>query len=208
MREQTPLEEKYNYQSHGFGFVLSILAFVLLLLTSNTGSCGTLFASGVYGLSLCILYFYSAKYHHTQDPVKKLFYRKLDHISIYVLIAGTYTPYTLIFLNHSKGVLLFGIVWSIALLGTFLKIFFTGRFEIISLLLYLVMGWLIVFDFTALALAVSSRAISLLVAGGGFYTAGILFYVWNSLKYNHVLWHLFVLVGSICHFFSIYLELI
>ena len=208
MREQTTLEEKYNYQSHGFGFVLSIIAFVLLLLASKTGSCSTLFASGVYGLSLCILYFCSAKYHHTQDPVKKLFYRKLDHISIYVLIAGTYTPYTLVFLSHSKGVLLFGIVWSVALLGTFLKIFFTGRFEIISLLLYLVMGWLIVFDFTALELAVSPRAISLLVAGGGFYTAGILFYVWNSLKYNHVLWHLFVLAGSICHFFSIYLELI
>ncbi len=99
MREQTPLEEKYNYQSHGFGFVLSIMAFVLLLLTSNTGSYSTLFASGVYGLSLCILYFCSAKYHHTKDPVKKTFYRKLDHISIYVLIAGTYTPYTLIFLQ-------------------------------------------------------------------------------------------------------------
>ena len=208
MREQTKLEEKYNYQSHGFGFVLSIMAFVLLVLTSNKGSFSTVFASGVYGLSLCVLYFCSAKYHYTKDPVKKLFYRKLDHISIYVLIAGTYTPYTLIFLSHSKGVLLFSIVWSIALLGTFLKIFFTGKFEIISLLLYLVMGWLIVFDFTALALAVSPRAISLLIAGGGFYTAGILFYVWNSLKYNHVLWHLFVLAGSICHFFSIYLELI
>ena len=208
MREQTPLEEKYNYQSHGFGFVLSIMAFVLLLLTTNKASFNTIFASGVYGLSLCVLYFCSAKYHHTQDPVKKPFYRKLDHISIYVLIAGTYTPYSLIFLSHSKGVLLFFIVWSIALLGTFLKTFFTGRFEVVSLLLYLVMGWLIVFDFTALALAVSPRAISLLIAGGGFYTAGILFYVWNSLKYNHVLWHLFVLAGSICHFFSIYLELI
>jgi len=208
MREQTKLEEKYNYQSHGFGFVLSIMAFVLLVLTSIKGSFSTVFASGVYGLSLCVLYFCSAKYHYTKDPVKKLFYRKLDHISIYVLIAGTYTPYTLIFLSHSKGVLLFGIVWSIALLGTFLKIFFTGRFEVISLLLYLVMGWLIVFDFTALQQVVSPRAISLLLAGGGFYTAGILFYVWNSLKYNHVLWHLFVLAGSICHFFSIYLELI
>jgi hemolysin III len=208
MREQTKLEEKYNYQSHGFGFVLSIMAFVLLLLTSNKDSFNTIFASGVYGLSLCVLYFCSAKYHHTQDPVKKTFYRKLDHISIYVLIAGTYTPYTLVFLSHSKGVLLFSIVWSIALLGTFLKIFFTGRFEVVSLLLYLVMGWLIVFDFTALQQVVSPRAIALLVAGGGFYTAGILFYVWNSLKYNHVLWHLFVLAGSICHFFSIYLELI
>ncbi len=208
MREQTKLEEKYNYQSHGFGFVLSIMAFVLLLLTTNKASFNTIFASGVYGLSLCVMYFCSAKYHHTQDPVKKLFYRKLDHISIYVLIAGTYTPYTLIFLNHSNGILLFSIVWSIALLGTFLKLFFTGKFEVISLLLYLVMGWLIVFDFTALQQVVSPRAIALLVVGGGFYTAGILFYVWNSLKYNHVLWHLFVLAGSICHFFSIYLELI
>ena len=120
MREQTPLEEKYNYQSHGFGFVLSIMAFVLLLLTTNKASFNTIFASGVYGLSLCVLYFCSAKYHHTKDPVKKTFYRKLDHISIYVLIAGTYTPYSLIFLSHSKGVLLFFIVWSIALFGTFL----------------------------------------------------------------------------------------
>lgn len=208
MREQTKLEEKYNYQSHGFGFVLSILAFVLLVLTSNKGSFSTVFASGVYGLSLCVLYFCSAKYHYTKNPVKKRFYRKLDHISIYVLIAGTYTPYTLIFLSHSKGVLLFSIVWSIAIVGTILKLFFTGKFEVISLLLYLVMGWLIVFDFTALQQVVSPRAIALLVAGGGFYTAGILFYVWNSLKYNHVLWHLFVLAGSICHFFSIYLELI
>ena len=208
MRTQSPQEEKYNYWSHGFGFLLSILGCILLIKTALTDSYLILFAVCLYGVSLSALYFCSAKYHHTLDPIKKIFYRKLDHISIYVLIAGTYSPYTLIFLNHSNGILLFSIVWSIALLGTFLKLFFTGKFEIISLLLYLVMGWLIVFDFTALQQVVSPRAIALLVVGGGFYTAGILFYVWNSLKYNHVLWHLFVLAGSICHFFSIYLELI
>ena len=208
MRKQTLQEERYNFGTHAFGFVIALLGFLLLVIATVATSMTAIFAVCVYGISLCTLYFCSAKYHHTQDPVKKLFYRKLDHISIYVLIAGTYTPYTLIFLTHSKGLLLFSIVWSIALFGTFLKLFFTGKFEVISLLLYLVMGWLIVFDFTALQEVVSTRAISLLVAGGGFYTAGILFYVWNALKYNHVLWHLFVLVGSICHFLSIYLELI
>ena len=208
MRKQTLQEEKYNYWSHGFGFVIALLGFLLLVIATVATSMTAIFAVCVYGISLCTLYFCSTKYHHTQEPVKKLFYRKLDHISIYVLIAGSYTPYTLIFLSHSKGVLLFSIVWSIAIVGTILKLFFTGKFEIISLLLYLVMGWLIVFDFTALQEVVSTRAISLLVAGGGFYTAGIFFYVWNSLKYNHVLWHFFVLAGSICHFLSIYLELI
>ena len=208
MRTQSPQEEKYNYWSHGIGFLLSILGCILLIKKAVTDTYIIFFAVCVYGLSLCTLYFCSAKYHHTQGPVKKLFYRKLDHISIYVLIAGTYTPYTLIFLNHSSGILLFSIVWSIALLGTFLKLFFTGKFEVISLLLYLVMGWLIVFDFSALEQAISPRAISLLITGGGFYTIGIVFYVWNALKYNHVIWHLFVLAGSICHFFSIYLELI
>ena len=208
MREQTLQEERYNFGTHAFGFVLAFLGFLALMVSVGKTSITTFFAVCLYGVSLSALYLCSAKYHHTLDPIKKIFYRKLDHISIYVLIAGTYSPYTLIFLNHSKGMLLFSVVWSIALLGTFLKLFFTGKFEIISLLLYLVMGWLIVFDFSALEQAISSRAISLLITGGGFYTIGIVFYVWNALKYNHVIWHLFVLAGSICHFFSIYLELI
>ena len=208
MRTQTLQEEKYNYWSHGLGFLLSIVGCTLLIKTALSDSYLILFAVCVYGVSLSALYFCSAKYHHTQDPINKIFYRKLDHISIYVLIAGTYSPYTLIFLNHSKGLMLFCVVWFIALLGTFLKIFFTGRFEVVSLLLYLVMGWLIVFDFSALEQAISPRAIYLLITGGGFYTIGIVFYVCNALKYNHLIWHLFVLAGSICHFFSIYLELI
>tara|TARA_B100000787_G_scaffold103534_1_gene76687 strand:- start:9108 stop:9734 length:627 start_codon:yes stop_codon:yes gene_type:complete len=208
MREQTLQEERYNFGTHAFGFAMALLGSILLVITTITASKTAIFAVSLYGLSLCILYLVSSKYHHTQDPLKKLFYRKLDHISIYVLIAGTYTPITLIFLTQSKGLLLFYTVWSIALFGTVLKIFFTGRFEIISLLLYVVMGWLIVFDFTALQAAVSPMAISLLIAGGAAYTGGIVFYVWNSLKYNHVVWHLFVLAGSICHFLCIYLELI
>jgi hemolysin III len=208
MREQTLIEERYNFGTHAFGFILALLGSLLLALATITASYIAVFAVSLYGLSLCILYFVSSKYHQTQDPVKKLFYRKLDHISIYVLIAGTYTPITLIFLYDSKGLVLFYTVWAIALLGTVLKIFFTGRFEVISLLLYLLMGWLIVFDFTALQEAVSPMAISLLMAGGAAYTGGIVFYVWNSLKYNHVVWHLFVLAGSICHFLCIYLALI
>jgi hemolysin III len=208
MRVQTLIEERYNYRTHALGLILAVLAFILLLSAPNVDTSKAYFAVSLYGLSLCILYFISSKYHHTKEPRKKLFYRKLDHISIYILIAGTYSPMTLLFLSHSKGLVLFYTVWAIALFGTLLKIFFTGRFEIISLLLYVIMGWLIVFDFSALQEVVSNASVYLLMAGGLAYTGGIVFYVWDALQYNHVIWHLFVLTGSICHFFCIYLALI
>lgn len=208
MREQTFIEERYNYVTHAIGFVLAIVAFVLLLFTTRIDTYTGVFSLSLYGLSLCVLYFISSKYHYLTNQKKKRYYRKLDHISIYMLIAGTYTPVSLIFLSESKGMLLFYIVWSIALLGTVLKIFFTGKFEVISLVLYLVMGWLIVIDFSALKEVVSSQSLNFLFAGGAAYTGGIIFYVWEKLKYNHVVWHLFVLAGSIFHFLCIYLELI
>lgn len=208
MRKQTEKEEFYNVASHGLGFILSLIGFLLLLVFQKYDSVQGVLGVTLYGLSLAILYFVSTRYHFEKDESRKLFYRKLDHISIYILIAGTYSPVVLITLAESLGWLLFWIVWGIAAFGTILKVFFTGRFEVISLLLYLVMGWLIVFDFSALKAAVDSTGLYLLMGGGAAYTLGIFFYVFNKMKYNHVIWHFFVLTGSILHYLFILLSVI
>jgi hemolysin III len=208
MRNQTKKEEFYNVASHGLGFILSVIGFVLLLIFHKYDSFQGVLGVTLYGFSLATLYFASTRYHFEKDENRKLFYRKLDHISIYLLIAGTYSPVVLITLSESNGWLLFWIVWGIAALGTILKIFFTGRFEIISLLLYLVMGWLVVFDFSALKAAVDTAGLYLLMGGGAAYTIGIFFYVFNKMKYNHVIWHFFVLSGSILHYLFILLSVI
>ncbi len=204
MRTQTNLEEKYNALSHGIGFVVFSVLSILLLYLNEERTIISYFALGLYGLSLMVLYFVSTAYHFSKEMKTKSLFRKLDHISIYVLIAGTYSPVTLLFLSHSKGVLLFSIVWGIAILGTILKMFFTGKFEIISVLLYLVMGWLIVFDINALNSVIDTYGIFMLVAGGLFYTVGIIFYAWDRLYFGHVIWHIFVLLGSLCHYIFIF----
>jgi len=204
MRAQTPLEERYNSLSHGIGFIIFSISGVLLLSLNKSENPISYFALGIYSLSLIVLYFISTAYHFSKKPATKNYFRKLDHISIYLLIAGTYSPVTLLFLSNSRGALLFVIVWSIAFIGTILKIFFTGKFEIISLLLYLVMGWLIILDINALSNTVDTYGMSMLITGGCFYTAGIIFYVWDRLYFNHVIWHIFVLLGSLSHFLFIF----
>jgi hemolysin III len=155
-------------------------------------------------LSIIILFLASTLYHAVKGEKRKHYFRIVDHISIYLLIAGTYTPVLLITLPDSLGWTLFWGVWGIAAFGVILKIFFTGRFETFSTLLYLVMGWIVVFDFSTLAVRMASNGLYLLFAGGAFYTLGIVFYAVEKIPYNHVIWHLFVLGGAICHFFMVY----
>ena len=157
----------------------------------------------VYGISIIVLFTASTFYHSIKNTGKKHYFRIVDHISIYLLIAGTYTPVLLITLEQSLGWPLLWMVWGIAAFGIILKLFFTGQFEIISTLLYLVMGWLIVFDFSALSDLVHPKAIVLLFAGGLAYTLGIIFNVIDRIPYNHVVWHVFVLAGAVFHFFMI-----
>ncbi len=201
-------EEKLNTLSHAFGALLGVVALVLLLIFNSNKTDWSLFSVIVYGLSIIILFTASALYHATKNKTYKHFFRILDHISIYFLIAGTYTPVCLILLEQSLGLTLFWTVWGIALFGLVLKTFFTGRFEIFSTALYLVMGWLIVFDFSNLSKAIGNNGILLLFAGGLAYTVGIVFYAIKQIPYNHVIWHLFVLAGAICHFFMIFLYVI
>lgn len=208
MRTQTKLEEQLNAWSHGIGAALGIAALVLLIVYVDDAKPFSLFGVIVYGISIIVLFLASTFYHAVEGEKRKHYFRIVDHVSIYLLIAGTYTPVLLISLTDSLGWTLFWVVWGIAAFGVILKLFFTGRFEVFSTLLYLVMGWLIIFDFSNLSEAIGPKGVLWLFAGGLSYTVGIIFYAIQRIPYNHVIWHLFVLGGAICHFFMIFLHVI
>ncbi|NRA94235.1 MAG: hemolysin III family protein [Psychroserpens sp.] len=208
MRKQTVLEEQLNALSHGIGAALGIAGLVLLIVFLKKEVPYALFSVIVYGISIIVLFLASTFYHAVKGDKRKHYFRIVDHISIYFLIAGTYTPVLLITLPDSNGWPLFWVVWGIAAFGVILKLFFTGKFETFSTLLYLVMGWLIVFDFSTLADRMVNNGLLLLFAGGLFYTVGIVFYVIERIPFNHVIWHCFVLAGAICHFFMVYFYII
>lgn len=205
---QSPLEEKLNAITHGIGALFGIVGLIILIKYDTSKTDFSLFGVIVYGISFIVLFTASTLYHWVEDEQKKYYFRILDHISIYLLIAGTYTPVLLILLTESLGWTLFWVVWAIAVFGVILKLFFTGRFEIFSTLLYLVMGWLIVFDFSNLSRNIPTEGIQLLFAGGLAYTIGIIFYAVKKIPYNHVIWHLFVLAGALFHFFMIFFYVI
>lgn len=204
MRIQSHFEEKLNALTHAIGALFGIVALVLLIVFNTNKTDWSLFSVMVYGISIIVLFSASTLYHSVTNKKKKHYFRIIDHISIYFLIAGTYTPVLLISLEQTLGWTLFWIVWAIAAFGVILKLFFTGKFEIFSTLLYLVMGWLIVFDFSNLSEIIGSNGILFLFAGGLSYTVGIIFYAIQKIPYNHVIWHLFVLAGAIFHFFMIF----
>jgi hemolysin III len=208
MRIQTKLEEQLNAITHGIGAALGIAALVLLIVYADTTKPWSLFSVIVYGISIIILFLASTFYHAVKGEKRKHYFRIVDHVSIYLLIAGTYTPVLLISLADTLGWALFWTVWGIAAFGVVLKLFFTGKYEIFSTLLYLVMGWLIIFDFSNLSESLGPNGILWLFAGGLSYTVGIIFYAIQKVPYFHVVWHLFVLGGAIGHFFMIFFHVI
>ena len=208
MRIQTRREENFNTATHALGGLLGIAGFVLLIIFESKKTDWSLFSVIVYGLSIIILFTASAVYHSVKSETKKHYFRIIDHISIYLLIAGTYTPVLLITLVQSKGWTLFWVVWGVALFGVILKLFFTGKFEVFSTLLYLVMGWLIAFDFGSLLELMPVNGVIFLIIGGLAYTVGIVFYAIQRIQYNHVIWHLFVLAGALFHYFMVFFYVI
>lgn len=197
-------EEIANSVTHGIGLVFSIVAItVLVMLSLMHGNAWHIASCSVYGGSMVMLYGASTMYHGVQVPRLKNILRTVDHSCIYLLIAGTYTPFTLILVRGGWGWTLFGLVWGIALVGLVFKIFFTHRFQIVSLLSYLAMGWLAVIAVRPILERVPSGALLWLAAGGLFYTVGVYFYVKDKVPFYHTIWHLFVLGGSVCHFFAI-----
>lgn len=202
---QTDTEEWFNSISHGMTALAAILGFVFLIILGVSSDISfSLFSAIVYGLSLVSLYTFSAIYHGLRRGKAKQVFHILDHCGIYVLIAGSYTPVLLVSIGGTTGWMLFGIQWAFAGIGIVIKVFYTGKYDLISTLMYAVMGWMIVFRWQDLVDAIPSPALTLLVAGGISYTAGIVFYLLDTrMKYLHFVWHLFVMAGSILHFMMI-----
>jgi len=201
---QTSKEEFWNTLTHGVGFVIAFLGVVILFIAADLSNINLRTGLILYSSSLLLLYAASTSYHFVENISIKKKLRVLDHISIYFLIAGTYSPMVLTLLKDGNGQLLFYIVWGFALLGAFLKLFFTGKFEKISLILYLLMGSLIVLDALTVFKTFKISELIALCLGGIFYITGIYFYVKTSIRYNHVIWHMFVIFGSFSHFLMIY----
>jgi len=201
----SPLEERINIASHALGFILSIVALLLLILhASFNGSALHIISFSIFGISLMVLYAASTLYHRAQSAKLRSRLRVFDHASIYVLIAGTYTPFALITLKGDLGWIVFGVSWVLALIGVILKLFFTGRYTLVSTLMYLFMGWMIIFFISPLMDNLSSDGLIWLAAGGISYTLGAALYSIKKIPYNHAIFHVFVLLGSCAHFVSVY----
>jgi hemolysin III len=209
INEYSLIEEIWHAITHGIGLLLSIIGLtVLVAYATLQGSVLTITSSAIFGATLIIMYGSSTLYHAITHTNIKKFFKQLDHASIYFLIAGTYTPVTLLAVGGTLGLVICSIVWSTAILGVFLKFAYPNRFEKFSLLLYLILGWIIVVATKTLFENMESGGLWLMLAGGLSYTFGIVFYIWKKLPFNHAIWHLFVLGGSIFHFFMVLVYII
>ena len=199
--------EKLNSITHLIGAVLALVGFGALLTIGIQEKNPWLITSyAIFGTTLVLLYTMSTLYHSFHPPKLKQLFQKLDHVSIYLLIAGTYTPYMLVSLREGNGLITLALVWSMAIIGLLLDIFISKRIQWLQLIIYLAMGWLCSFNFSELQATLPVAAIYLLTAGGIAYTGGVVFYLlddMDKLPHAHGIWHLFVLLGSTCHFISI-----
>jgi hemolysin III len=198
-------EEIANSITHGIGALLSVIGLTLMLVLAVAENDAMRTASSIiYGSTLILLFLFSTLYHSFKHHSAKDVFQVLDHCAIYLLIAGTYTPFLLISLEGAWGYSLMAIIWCLAIFGIAFKVHFRERFPKVSLFTYLLMGWLIVVAASEVMARIPAGALTLLIAGGVIYTVGVVFFIWDRLPYNHAVWHLFVLGGSACHFFAIY----
>lgn len=197
-------EEIVNSLSHGIGALLSIAGLVVLIVFASLyGNSWHIVSFAIYGSTLIVLYAASTLYHSIPQPTLKKVLMKLDHAAIFLLIAGTYTPFVLVSLRGAWGWTLFGIVWALAIAGVTIKSITIFRFRKVSVVVYLFMGWLGLVAIKELVTAVPLHSLTLLIIGGICYTTGVIFYAWRKMPFNHGIWHAFVLCGSILHFFSV-----
>ena len=199
------IEEWLNSATHGIGALLSILGTLVLIVAAiRLDDAWKIVGFSVFGSSLILLYTASALYHGARSPGRKRVFKTLDHCAIFLLIAGTYTPFLLVNLRGATGWALFAVIWSLAITGVVLKLIYNNRFKLARVGIYIGMGWLILFAASDLAANLSERALYLLVAGGLAYTVGVVFYLADRLPYMHAIWHLFVIGGSALHFSAVY----
>lgn len=197
-------EEIANSITHGIGILVSIVGLVFLIISAVTqGNAWHVVSFSIFGSTMIFLYLASTLYHSLPNPAVKMIFKQIDHSAIFLLIAGTYTPFTLIHLRGAWGWTIFGIIWALAISGIILKIFTATRFKKLSLTLYILMGWLCVIAFKEMITKIPTLSLTLLMIGGFFYTTGVVFYIWKKLPYGHAIWHLFVLSGSAFHFFAV-----
>ncbi|TKE92924.1 hemolysin III family protein [Vibrio kanaloae] len=205
--EYCDIEERANAITHGLGVVLGVVGLILLLIRAFDYQADmlTVASMAIYGSSIILLFLASTLYHSITTEKTKRLLKTLDHCAIYLLIAGSYTPFLLVSLRTPLAMGLMAVIWGIALVGIIMKIAFVYRFKRLSLVTYLAMGWLSLIVVYQLAMNIEMGGLVLLALGGVIYSLGVIFYVAKRIPYNHAIWHLFVLAGCACHFFAIYL---
>lgn len=202
----TFVEELANSVTHGLGLLLSIAGLaVLVVVAALKGTALHVVTCSIYGATLVLLYASSTVYHGVHAPRAKRILRIIDHAAIFLLIAGTYTPFTLVTLRGTLGWTLFGVVWGLAVMGVVFKVFFVDRVPVVSTLIYLAMGWLVVVAWKPVVELLPGGGLVLLIAGGAAYTAGVVFFAAHRLRFHHAIWHVFVLAGSTCHYVAVLL---
>lgn len=198
-------EEIANFVSHTVGAGLAVLGFLILTIRGSwTRDIGTLVSFMIFGFGLIVLYTMSSVYHGLRPGTAKMVFEILDHSAIYILIAATYTPFLVLVVKSPAGKFILWTQWIICFSGMLFKAFSTGRFRLFSTLLYLFMGWMIVFSWGELKANINTLSLIFLITGGLLYSLGTVFYMWKICKFNHMIWHLFVLFGSVAHFFAVF----
>lgn len=204
-QDYSRIEEWLNGVTHGVAAVLSLAGMiVLIVLASLDADPWKIVSVSIYGASMTLLFLASTLYHSARDPGRRRLFKMLDHCAIFLLIAGTYTPFLLVNMRAGQGWLLFAVIWGLAFGGITLKLVYGHRFKALQVGTYLLMGWLIVLASAELSATVNPLGLKLVVAGGITYTLGVVFYLVKQIPYNHAIWHLFVVGGGACHFFAIY----
>lgn len=199
------LEEYVNSMTHYGGALLSVVGLIILIHRAmETKSIPDMIGVVIFGLALILLYTMSGTYHILNKGKIKNLFRILDHSAIYILISASYTPYLLSAMDGLNRWVIFGIQWGMTLLGIVFKIFYTGRFKALSTIIYLVMGWMVLFVFKDLKEALSNLSMGYLIAGGVLYSLGVIFYAMKKMRFSHAIWHLFVIGGSFCNYMSVY----
>jgi hemolysin III len=201
-------EERLNTLTHILGILFGLVSIPILILNA-CDTCGITVVAGIciYSLSFLMVFTSSTLFHWQKEGRSRNLWKKIDHISIYFMIAGTYTPFILIFVNNGFGMTLLIVLWSLTLLGTIFKTFFTGKFEIVSTIIYLIMGWMLLTGANAFFANMPYHIVALIVAGGILYTVGVIFYLWRLFTYHHAVWHLFVLGAAICHYAAVLMSI-
>jgi hemolysin III len=199
-------QELVNSLIHGFGIIFGIISIpILIALTIKSGNTIGVIGAAIYGFCFLQLFTFSTLYHGFQHPQVKRVLEIFDHISIYFLISGTYTPFLLIYLDNSFGITLLSILWGLTAIGIVFKVFFTGRWNILSTIIYIAMGCIMVVGGRTFFTSIPSDVLTMIFIGGALYLLGVVFYLWEKYPYNHAVWHFFVLAAAVCHYVAILL---